>query len=159
VCVYIYIYIYTRIYNYNEDICLLSSFVCSFSFQILFWVGRTSWTVHQPVTRPVPYTRDNINTQTSMLRLGFEPTTPAFERKKTIHILDRAATLIGFCIFREDKFKSSWNTFESKTQDRIMTFTYGTAVSELWWRAIWPKLRHDRENWDDEEIDGLGEVS
>jgi hypothetical protein len=34
-------------------------------------------------------------TQTSMPRVGFEPTIPAFERAKTIHALDRAATVIG----------------------------------------------------------------
>jgi hypothetical protein len=27
--------------------------------------------------------------------VGFEPTIPAFERAKTVHVLDRAATLIG----------------------------------------------------------------
>jgi hypothetical protein len=30
-----------------------------------------------------------------MLGVGFEPTTPAFEREKTVHALDRAATDIG----------------------------------------------------------------
>jgi hypothetical protein len=30
-----------------------------------------------------------------MSRVGFEPTTPAFERAKTFHSLDRAATVIG----------------------------------------------------------------
>jgi hypothetical protein len=30
-----------------------------------------------------------------MLRVGFEPTIPMFERAKTVHALDRAATLIG----------------------------------------------------------------
>jgi hypothetical protein len=32
-----------------------------------------------------------------MPRVGFEPTIPAFERAKTIHVLDRAAIVIG-CI-------------------------------------------------------------
>jgi hypothetical protein len=27
--------------------------------------------------------------------MGFEPTIPAFERAKTVHALDRAATVIG----------------------------------------------------------------
>jgi hypothetical protein len=31
-----------------------------------------------------------------MSRVGFEPTIPAFERAKTVHALDRAATVIGF---------------------------------------------------------------
>jgi hypothetical protein len=30
-----------------------------------------------------------------MPRVGFEPTIPAFERAKTVHALDRAATVIG----------------------------------------------------------------
>jgi hypothetical protein len=30
-----------------------------------------------------------------MLREGFEPTTPVFERAKTVHALDCAATVIG----------------------------------------------------------------
>jgi hypothetical protein len=34
-------------------------------------------------------------TQTSMPRVEFEPTIPAFERTKTVHALDRAATVIG----------------------------------------------------------------
>jgi hypothetical protein len=30
-----------------------------------------------------------------MPRVGFEPTTPVFERAKTVHALDRAAPVIG----------------------------------------------------------------
>jgi hypothetical protein len=30
-----------------------------------------------------------------MPRLGFDPTIPVFERAKTVHALDRAATVIG----------------------------------------------------------------
>jgi hypothetical protein len=30
-----------------------------------------------------------------MLQVGFEPKTPIFERAKTVHALDRAATVIG----------------------------------------------------------------
>jgi hypothetical protein len=30
-----------------------------------------------------------------MLRVGFEHTIPVFERAKTVHVLDRAATVIG----------------------------------------------------------------
>jgi hypothetical protein len=32
-----------------------------------------------------------------MPRVGFEPTIPAFERAKTVHALDLAATVMGFC--------------------------------------------------------------
>jgi hypothetical protein len=31
-----------------------------------------------------------------MPRVGFEPTIPMFERAKTVHALDRAATVIGY---------------------------------------------------------------
>jgi hypothetical protein len=37
----------------------------------------------------------NKYSQTSMPRVGSEPTIPAFERAKTVHALDRAATVIG----------------------------------------------------------------
>jgi hypothetical protein len=41
------------------------------------------------------YLHRTTQTQTSMPRVGFEPTTPLFERAKTLHALDRAATVIG----------------------------------------------------------------
>jgi hypothetical protein len=40
------------------------------------------------------YTQNKC-TQTSMPLVGFEPTIPVFERTKTVHALDRAATVIG----------------------------------------------------------------
>jgi hypothetical protein len=53
----------------------------------------------QPVARLLPARRttqtQNKRTQTSMPGVGFEPTIPAFERAKTVHDLDRAATVIG----------------------------------------------------------------
>jgi hypothetical protein len=51
------------------------------------------------MARPLPTHRTaqirNKRTQTSMPRVGFEPTIPAFERAKTVHALDRAVTMIG----------------------------------------------------------------
>jgi hypothetical protein len=38
----------------------------------------------------------NKHKQTSMPRVGFEPTIPAFERAKTVQALERAAAVIGF---------------------------------------------------------------
>jgi hypothetical protein len=38
----------------------------------------------------------NKHKEISMPRVGFEPMIPAFEREKTVHALDCAATLIGF---------------------------------------------------------------
>jgi hypothetical protein len=52
-----------------------------------------------PVTSPLSTRRttqtQNKRTQTSMPRVEFEPTTPVFERAKKVHVLDRAATVIG----------------------------------------------------------------
>jgi hypothetical protein len=51
----------------------------------------------QPVARPLPTHRttqtQNKCTPTSMSRVVFEPTTPVFERAKTVHASDRAATV------------------------------------------------------------------
>jgi hypothetical protein len=41
------------------------------------------------------YYTQNKCTQTSMPRMRFEPNIPVFERTKTIHDLDGAATVIG----------------------------------------------------------------
>jgi hypothetical protein len=70
-----------------------------FSFLVYYTVGRSPWTCDQPVTRLLPEHR-TIKTQnkcikTSIPRVGFEPTFPAFEWVKTVHVLDCTATLIG----------------------------------------------------------------
>jgi hypothetical protein len=48
----------------------------------------------QPVARPLPThgttQTQNKHTQTSMPGVGFEPTTPVFEREKTVDASDRA---------------------------------------------------------------------
>jgi hypothetical protein len=66
---------------------------------ILHTVGRTPWTGDEAAARPLPTHRttqtQNKRTQTSMPRVGFEPTIPVFERAKTVHALDGAATVIG----------------------------------------------------------------
>jgi hypothetical protein len=71
-------------------------------FSFLFFsytLGRTPWTGDQPVARPLPTHRttqtQNKCTQTSMPRVGLEPTIPAFERAKTVHASDRAATVLS----------------------------------------------------------------
>jgi hypothetical protein len=73
----------------------LGSFISSL---ILYTVGKTPWTGDQPFARPLPAHRttkiQNKRTQTSMPRVGFEPTIPAFERTQTVHALDHAATVI-----------------------------------------------------------------
>jgi hypothetical protein len=70
-----------------------------FSFWILYTISRTAWTGDQLVARPLPTHRttqtQNKRTQTSVPRVGFEPTIPVFERAKRIDALDRAATVIA----------------------------------------------------------------
>jgi hypothetical protein len=53
----------------------------------------------QNVSRPLPAHRtaqaQNKRTQTSIPQMGSEHTIPMFERAKTVHVLDRAAIVIG----------------------------------------------------------------
>jgi hypothetical protein len=71
-----------------------------FHFRNLYTFGRNPWTGDQPVSRPLPTHRttrtQNKRTQASMPRVGFGPKIPAFELAKTVHALDRAATVIGY---------------------------------------------------------------
>jgi hypothetical protein len=57
------------------------------------------WMGDQPVARLLSTHRatqpQNKRTQTSMSRVGFASTIPVFERAKTAHALDRAATAMG----------------------------------------------------------------
>jgi hypothetical protein len=70
-----------------------------FSLLIFYTGGRTPWTGDQPVARPLPAHRtaqtQNKRTKTSMFQVGFEPTTPVFQRAETVHALDRAVTVMG----------------------------------------------------------------
>jgi hypothetical protein len=66
-----------------------------FSFLIIYTVCRTPWTGDQPIARPLPIHRttqtQNKRKQTSMSQVRFKPTTPVFERTKTVHALDGSA--------------------------------------------------------------------
>jgi hypothetical protein len=70
-----------------------------FQFPNIYTIGRTLWTGDQPFARPLPTHRttqtQNKRTETSIPQAGFEPTTPVFEQAKTVHALERAATVIG----------------------------------------------------------------
>jgi hypothetical protein len=70
-----------------------------FTFLILYTVGRTPWTGDQHIARPLRTHRTtqthNKRTQTSMPRVGSEPTIPVFEWAKTVYASDRAATVTG----------------------------------------------------------------
>jgi hypothetical protein len=79
-----------------------------FSLVIIYTDGRTPWTVDQPVPRPLATHRtpqtQNKHIPTFIPPVEFEPTTPAFERVKTAHAVERAATVIGdYCIQRVNK--------------------------------------------------------
>jgi hypothetical protein len=91
---------YLSLYVYLWLCSPLLDLGCFFSFLILYTVGRTPWTGDQPVARPIPTYRttqtQNKRTQTSMPCVGFQPKIPAFERAKTVHASDRAATVIGY---------------------------------------------------------------
>jgi hypothetical protein len=104
-------YIYLWLYIPFLD---LGSF---FSFLILHTVGRTPRTGDQPVARPLLTHRttqtQNKRTLTSLPWVGFEPTIPAFERAKTVHALDRAATVIG-----------AWKMYEYSKMYFNLTDTY-----------------------------------
>jgi hypothetical protein len=63
-----------------------------FSFLIPNTVDRAPCTGYQPVARPLPTHRIHAHIMPSV---GFEPTIPAFERAKTGHALDLAATVIS----------------------------------------------------------------
>jgi hypothetical protein len=82
-------------------------------FRNLYTAGRTPWTGDQSVARPLPTHRttqaqDKRTHKYKCLWVGFEPTIPGFERAKTVHALDRAATVIGphilYCIYITSTF-------------------------------------------------------
>jgi hypothetical protein len=70
-----------------------------FSFLLPHTIGRTPWTGDQPLARLLPAHREtktqNKRTHTSMPWVRFEATISVFEQAKTVHALDRAATVIG----------------------------------------------------------------
>jgi hypothetical protein len=83
-----------------------------FSFMIIFTDGRTPWASDQLVARPLPkyrttQTQNKHTHQTSMSGVEFEPTIPAFERTKTVHVFDRSATVTGIVTRRVQSWGSS----------------------------------------------------
>jgi hypothetical protein len=75
----------------------LGRFSVSWSYtQSVGLIGRGD----RPVARPLPthrttQTESTHTMQISMSWVGFKPTIPAFKRAKTVHALDRAASVIG----------------------------------------------------------------
>jgi hypothetical protein len=66
---------------------------------LLFGLDRLSLDGGSARRKAPTYTQSNINTEQTHTNdqtwLRFEPTIPALERAKTVHVLDRAATVIG----------------------------------------------------------------
>jgi hypothetical protein len=109
-----------------------------FSFSIFYTAGRTPGKGDQPVARPLPAHRtaqtQNKCIQTSMPWVGFEPTTPLFERSKTVHALDSATAVIGSWIYTEQN-TPKWNPPD---QCRAQCQT-----SWISWFIWWLKHEHD----------------
>jgi hypothetical protein len=86
----------------------------------------------QPVARPLLKHRtaqtQNKHTQTSMSRVGFEPTISAFERAKTVHALDRAATMICIISFYVTELNLSKEEYKNVLQQRSI-FLYVSGVA------------------------------
>jgi hypothetical protein len=53
------------------------------------------WSARRKAATYTGQYKQNKRRQTSMSLVGFEPTIPVFERAKTFHALDRAATVTG----------------------------------------------------------------
>jgi hypothetical protein len=68
-----------------------------FSFLISYIVGRTPWTRDQFAARPLSAywaaQTQNKCTQPSMSQVGFELTIPVFQRAKTVHAFNSAASV------------------------------------------------------------------
>jgi hypothetical protein len=125
-------------YSPQTDMLSICLWLCSpsvgpwplFQFLNLYAVGRTPWLGDQPVARPLPTHRttqtQNKLRETSMPWVRFEPTIPVLERAKTVHALDRAATVIGSLL------TSSWNIQES-----ISLGIYQYRFIYLWFPLLW----------------------
>jgi hypothetical protein len=97
-----------------------------FNFLILYRVSRTPWIGDQPVARPIPTHRttqtQNKRTHTSLLRVGFQSTIPAFERAKTSsclrprgHCFDRSKLCSYLRSISQFIHISSWNGASFRT--------------------------------------------
>jgi hypothetical protein len=111
---------YTFIHSFIHSLMALQPFVgpwSPFQFRNLTYTdGRTPCTSDQPFARPLPahrttQTQKKTYTQTSMPRVGFEPTIPVLEWAKTVHALDSAATVIGLLLYTYIYFFTvSWSS-------------------------------------------------
>jgi hypothetical protein len=128
---------------------------CLFSFLIFYTVGITPLPGDQPVARLLPAYRTaqilNKRTQTSMPQVGFAPTIPVFERAKTVHALDREATVIGamqntmlksrcnLCVLHQCCAGDVSDTLVRRTtiQNYISTCNSHYTRGSYWWLDSW----------------------
>jgi hypothetical protein len=72
--------------------------------------------------KTITYTQDNTNTkfnpQTSLPPVGFERTTPVFERANTVDALDRAPTAMGTNVRHSHALTETGNPFHGKSTNR-----------------------------------------
>jgi hypothetical protein len=73
------------------------------------WVGLLGLGISPPQGRYLHTKQHKQNkcTQTSMSRVGLEPTIPVFERTKTVHDLDSAATVITAFSNTSNKYQNN----------------------------------------------------
>jgi hypothetical protein len=90
----IYLPIYLSIYGSTALVDLGSFFIFLISTQSVRLLGRGISPSHSRYLHTEQH-KQNKRTLTSMPRVGFEPTTPVFERAKTFYALDSIATAIG----------------------------------------------------------------
>jgi hypothetical protein len=66
-----------------------------------------------------------------MPRVGSEPTTPVFERARTVHALDRAATVIGLQEVHSQKFHVHFLSLPLATRPSHRTLPHFTAPNTI----------------------------
>jgi hypothetical protein len=78
-----------------------------------------------------------------MPRVRFEPTIPVFERAKTVHALDRAATMIGsndkyhkkMSKLYKDQFNEGDLTYDVLAETVFRIDLFSTLIALLWYSA------------------------
>jgi hypothetical protein len=128
-------HLYFRVSNTGHSTIYSSAALCwalaAFQFNPIHTVGRTPWTGDQPIVRVLPIhgttQTQNKHTQTSRPRVGFEPMIPVFERAKTVHALDSAATVISTHysqFFKITTNKMQQKRYATKLQLKISLLTH-----------------------------------
>jgi hypothetical protein len=130
--------IYLFIYGFTVLLLDLGRF---FSSLILYTVGRTPWMGDQPVARPLP-THRTTQTQTSMLRVEYEPTIPALERVKKVHALKLGGDCdrqVYHSPHSNTEIKNAWSftSIYSCFNDVILMRKYSYIVSEHYSPLLW----------------------